>query len=134
MSATKKKIDVVSHATKLTSDVNPAALHEIAKLINSKMIKIQAIIQRVMQTLNSYRSLNIISNSDLVVCTTTLIECFEKSVNITSQLESADTNHTVDKINSYIDQLQNIVDKMSIIMCGYGASSIEDIFFISFGS
>ena len=134
MSVMKKKIDVVSHATKLTSDVNPAALHEIAKLIKSKMIKIQAIIQRVMQTLNSYRSLNIISNSDLVVCTTTLVECFEKSVSIMTQLESADTNHTVDKINSYIDQLQNIVDKMSIIMCGYGASSIEDIFFISFGS
>ena len=143
----KKKIDVVSHATKLTQDVNPSALKEIAKLINSKMLKIQDIIQRILQTLNFYRGLNIISNSDLIVCTSTLIECFDKSLSITSKLEpfikpilptassqSVSTDCTVEQINVYIEQLQHIVDKMSIIMCGYGASSIEDIFFISFGS
>ena len=134
MSVFKKKIDVVSHATKLTSDVNPSALQEIAKLIKSKMLKIQGIIQRIMQTLNSYRGLNIISNSDLIVCTSTLIECFEKSVSIVTNLDSVNGVYTVEKINIYIDQLQQIVDKMSIIMCGYGAASIEDIFFISFGS
>jgi ATP-dependent Lon protease len=134
MSALKKKVDVVSHAAKLTSDVNPSALQEIAKLIKSKMLKIQGIIQRILQTLNSYRGLNIISNSDLIVCTSTLIECFEKSVTIMSVLDSETEIYTVEKINKYIDQLQQIVDKMSIIMCGYGASCIEDIFFISFGS
>jgi ATP-dependent Lon protease len=142
MSVFKKKIDVVSHATKLTSDVNPSALQEIAKLIKVKMIRIQEIIQRILQTLNTYRGLNIISNSDLIVCTSTLIECFEKSLSITNQLDQSnsprnaqsDTIQTVDKINTYIEQLQQIVDKMSIIMCGYGAASIEDIFFISFGS
>ena len=134
MSALKKKIDVVSHATKLPSDVNPSTLQEIAKLIKSKMHKIQSIIQRIMQTLNYYKCLSIISNSDLVVCTSTLIECFEKSLTIMTQLDVKIESYTVENMNSYIDHLQNIVDKMSIIMCGYGASSIEDIFFISFGS
>jgi len=150
MSAFKKKIDVVSHATKITPDVNPSALKEITKLIKTKMLKIQDIIKRILQTLNSYRGLNIISNSDLIVCTSTLIECFEKSTNITSQLDQldntnkthfsqqnrpeSDSNYSVEKINIYIEQLQHIVDKMSIIMCGYGAASIEDIFFISFGT
>lgn len=134
MSLYKKKVDVVSHATKLTPDVNPTALQEIAKLINSKMIKIQGIIQRILQALHSYRIINIISNSDLIVCTSTLIECFEKTVTIMSKIESEKELHSVENINKYIDQLQHIVDKMSIIMCGYGAASIEDIFFISFGS
>jgi len=133
MSVFKKKVDVVSHATKLTSDVNPSALQDIAKLIKIKMLKIQDIIQKTLQTLNSYKILKIISNSDLIVCTSTLIECFDKSTYINSQLESA-ANYTVENMNSFIDQLQHIVDKMSIIMCGYGASSVEDIFFISFGS
>ena len=133
MSILKKKIDVVSHATKLTSDVNPSVLQEISKLIKAKMLIIQDIIQRTLQTLNSYRVLKIISNSDLIVCTSTLIECFEKSTYITSQLDSS-IIYTVEKMNLFIDQLQHIVDKMSIIMCGYGASSVEDIFFISFGS
>lgn len=183
MSVLNKKVDVVSHATKLTSNVNYSALQEIAKLIKSKMLKIQGIIQRILQTLNAYRGINIISNSDLIVCTSTLIECFEKSSFIMSQLDICDVNcnntltlegtasrvnyrtpssskdtavsssstvssnthilgetvvganiYTVEKLNLYIEQLQQIVDKMSIIMCGYGASSIEDIFFISFGS
>ena len=140
MSVFKKKIDVVSHATKITADINPSALQEIAKLIKSKMVKIQEIIQRILKTLNLYRGLEIISNSDLIVCTSTLIECFNKSQQINSQLDmqkntSQDTaNYTVEKMNGFIDQLQQIVDKMSIIMCGYGAHSIEDIFFISFGS
>jgi ATP-dependent Lon protease len=133
MSVFKKKIDIVSHATKITSDVNPSGLQEIVKLIKIKMFKIQEIIQRILKTLNSYRGLEIISNSDLIVCTSTLIECFNKSSLVNSQLE-LQKNYTVDKINEYIDQLQQIVDKMSIIMCGYGAYSIDDIFFISFGS
>jgi len=133
MSTFKKKVDVVSHATKLASDVNPSALQEIAKLIKSKMVKIHSIIQRILQALNSYRGLNIISNSDLIVCTSTLIECYDKSSSIVSQLDTG-TCYTVEKINLFIDQLQQIVDKLSIIMCGYGAFSVEDIFFISFGS
>ena len=139
MSVFKKKIDIVSHATKINSDVNPSALQEIAKLIKTKMLKIQEIIQRILKTLNSYKGLEIISNSDLIVCTSTLIECFNKSAFIISQLDlqknkQQEQPYTVDKINDYIDQLQQIVDKMSIIMCGYGAYSLDDIFFISFGS
>ena len=133
MSVFKKKVDVVSHASKLTPDVNPSALQEVAKLIKIKMTRIQEIIQNTLQTLNSYKVLKIISNSDLIVCTSTLIECFDKSKCINNQLENTSI-YTVDRINYFIDQLQHIVDKMSIIMCGYGASSIEDIFFISFGS
>ena len=102
MSVFKKKIDVVSHATKLSPDVNPSALQEIATLIKTKMLKIQGIVQRILQTLNTHRGINIISNSDLIVCTSTLIECFDKSSTILSQLDAA--NYTVDKMNQYIDQ------------------------------
>lgn len=145
MSAFKKKPDVISHTNKLANDINPSALQEIARLIRHKMNKIQDIIQRILQTLNHYRGLNIISNSDLIVCTSTLIDCFDKSSTIVSNLDKSNTttnpnadanenSYTVDRMNEYIDQLQQIVDKLSIIMCGYGAASIEDIFFISFGS
>lgn len=136
MSSFRKKVDVVSHALKLSSDVNPSALQEIANLISTKMLKIQDIINRILKTLNSYKTIEIISNSDLIVCTSTLIECFDKSAFILNQLEPQQlvVNYTVEKMNEYIDHLQNIVDKMSIIMCGYGAHSIDDIFFISFGS
>jgi ATP-dependent Lon protease len=41
---------------------------------------------------------------------------------------------TLDKIHDAINELQSIIDKLSIIMCGYGTNRIEDILFISFGT
>ena len=131
--SSKKKIDVITHAAKLHADVNSNTIHEIAIIICNKLLRIQGIIQRTLQTLNHHRNLNIISNSDIIVCTSTLIECFDKSSGIISQIRESATNG-VDKINQFIDQLQQIIDKLSIIMCGYGAASIHDILFISFGT
>ena len=134
MSAFKKKVDVITHATKLSADVNLTTIQEITKLITDKLTRIQGIVQRTLQTLNQHRNLSIISNSDLIVCTSTLIECFDKTVSIIHQISNLSAaNNNPAQINQFIDQLQQIIDKLSIIMCGYGAYSIEDILFISFG-
>lgn len=132
MSAFKKKADIIKNSTKLAIDVNQSTINELKRLIHDKLIRIRSILQSTLRALNSYKELEIISNSDVIVCTTTLIECFEKTTVMLSQLET--TEQTVDSINSMIDQLQQIIDKLSIIMCGYGTASIEDVFFISFGS
>lgn len=132
MSALKKKVDVITHTTKLSADVNVNTVQEITILIKDKLIRVQQIVQRTLQTLNHNKNINIISNSDVIVCTSTLIECFERSNAIIIQIAKND-EHTVDQINQYIDQLQQIIDKLSIIMCGYGAASIDDILFISVG-
>ena len=132
MSSFKKKIDTAKHAPKLSIDVNQNTINEINKLICEKLIRLRVIIQNTLKALNSYRSINLISNSDIIVCTTTLIECYEKTISMMTQLTTE--SHTVDKINLEIDQLQQIIDKLSIIMCGYGTLNIEDIFFISFGA
>lgn len=132
MSAFKKKIDATKHTPKLSIDVNQNTINEINKLICDKLIRLRVIIQNTLKALNSYRSMNLISNSDIIVCTTTLIECYEKTIHMMTQLTTEP--QTVDKINLEIDQLQQIIDKLSIIMCGYGTLNMEDIFFISFGA
>lgn len=133
MSAFKKKVDVITHATKLSADANSTAVKDIVKLIRDKLTRIQSIIQRTLQTLSQHRNLNVISNSDVIVCTSTLIECFEKAALIVSQIGEETNHHPIERINQFIDQLQQIIDKLSIIMCGYGAASIDDILFVSFG-
>ena len=132
MSSFKKKIDTTKHAPKLSIDVNQNTINEISKLICEKLVRLRVIIQNTLKALNSYRSINLISNSDIIVCTATLIECYEKTNVIMTQLTTE--VHTVEKINLEIDQLQQIIDKLSIIMCGYGTLNVEDIFFISFGA
>lgn len=134
MSVFKKKVDIITHATKLSADVNSNTIQEISKLISVKLMRIQDIIQRTLLTLNGHRNLNIISNSDIIVCTSTLIECFNHASSIITQIAGLTVaSANPDKINQFIDQLQQIIDKLSIIMCGYGADSIDDILFVSFG-
>jgi len=134
MSGLKKKTDVITHTAKLTTEVNSSTAQEIISLMNAKLLKIQNITQRTLQTLNGHRNLNIISNSDVIVCTSTLIDCFNKSTSMIAQMrELKSANCNVSQINQFIDQLQQIIDKLSIIMCGYGAFSIDDILYISFG-
>lgn len=132
MSTFKKKIDTTKHTPKLSMDVNQTTINEINKLICDKLVRLRVIIQNTIKALNSYREINLISNSDIIVCTTTLIECYEKTISMMTQLTAEP--QTVEKINVEIDQLQQIIDKLSIIMCGYGTLSVEDIFFISFGA
>lgn len=133
MSVFKKKAENTKHAAKLSVDVSTAAIGELGALIKDKLARIQKIIQSTLQALNYYKSINIISNSDIIVCTSTLIECFEKT-NSMLNLVTNTALKTAEEINGLIDQLQQIIDKLSIIMCGYGTGSIEDVFFISFGT
>jgi transcription antitermination factor NusA-like protein len=79
MSVFKKKAENAKHAAKLSVDVSTAAIGELGALIKDKLARIQKIIQSTLQALNYYKSINIISNSDIIVCTSTLIECFEKT-------------------------------------------------------
>lgn len=133
MSVFKKKSDNAKHAAKLNVDVSKAAIGELTGLIKDKLARIQLIIQNTSQALNYYKSINIISNSDIIVCTSTLIECFDKTQSMIISMRNS-TVKTAEEINALIDQLQQIIDKLSIIMCGYGTGSIEDVFFISFGT
>lgn len=121
-------------SSKLSLDVHvtEASLLEFKQLIRDKLNRIQIVLQNTLSQLNVYRGLNIISGSDVIVCTTTLIECYEKTQVMTNAVVHGEC--TMEKINEMIDQLQQIIDKLSIIMCGYGTQRLEDIFFISFGA
>ena len=106
---------------------------EIKHIIKDKVERIQRIIQSTVATLNRYRTIEIITNSDLMLCTTSLVECFEKSVQLNSAV-NASTDETTEQISQYIEQLQSIIDKLSVVMCGYGTHNIDDIVFVSFGA
>lgn len=133
MSVFKKKADNAKHAAKLNVDVSKSAIGELTGLIKDKLLRIQSIVQNTLQALSYYKSINIISNSDIIVCTSTLIECFDKTCFMIDAIAAAAVKSTED-VNAFIDQLQQVIDKLSIIMCGYGTGSIEDVFFISFGA
>lgn len=44
------------------------------------------------------------------------------------------SNIEFSEINELIDELQQVIDKISIVICGFGTKQMVDLFYISFGS
>lgn len=44
------------------------------------------------------------------------------------------SNNEFAEINGLIDELQQVIDKISIVICGFGTKQMMDLFYISFGS
>jgi ATP-dependent Lon protease len=44
------------------------------------------------------------------------------------------TSQKFDEINAIIDELQQIIDKISIVICGFGTKQMADLLYISFGA
>jgi ATP-dependent Lon protease len=94
-------------------------LHEFIKDKNSQ---IQAIIRSTIVSIKRHKNNEIFSDNDVVLSINILNELYEKT---------KDLNHDADK---NIEKLQKIIDKLSMVICGFGTETIDDLLFISFGS
>jgi ATP-dependent Lon protease len=154
----RKKTETIRHAIKIDIDTRQKTLCEITRLIVDKIYTIQEIIKNTIVSMNQYKKYEIFSNSDVVICITTLVELYNKTKIMTTNIhayhipmsiETGDTpghpalhisetsstsTASLDEINAIIDELQQIIDKISIVICGFGTLHMRDLFFISFGS
>jgi hypothetical protein len=147
----KKKTDSIQNSTKISIDTHQKTIFEINRLIEDKIIHTQEIIKNTISSMNQYKKYEIFSNSDVVVCISTLVELYEKSKIILEQISkmpkininefsaiatpaAPGTNTPLLEIDGIIDELQKIIDRLSIVICGFGTKNMEDLFFISFGS
>lgn len=149
----KKKPEMNKNSSpKLKIDTHEKTILEISYLIREKVMHIQNIIQNTIISVNNHKKNDVFSNSDVIICINSLVELYEKSKTILTQIiefenpthlqpSSNATNTTfnqqkniLDEMNTIIDNLQSIIDKISIIIGGFGTKYMEDLFFISFGS
>jgi ATP-dependent Lon protease len=160
----KKKPEFSKNSTKIKIDTHEKTILEIYHLIEEKITHIQTIIRNTIISINNYKKYDIFSNSDVIICISSLVELYEKSNAILSQINriimtdnirlssspangegmsqniamkvdsNVSTKNTLGEINDIIDTLQTIIDKISIIISGFGTKYMQDLFFISFGS
>ena len=104
---------------------------EIHKFINEKINYIQEIIRKTILSIKTHTQSNIFSNNDAMVSITILTELYVKTDEITKKLSLTCSQKEIDII---IDLLQKVIDKLSMIICGFGTKNIDDLLFISFGS
>ena len=102
----------------------------ISKFIEEKVIYIQEIIRNTIISIKKCVHYEIFSNTDANLSITILNDLYLKTKTI---LEKSRMLSDKDA-EPYVDSMQKIIDKLSMLISGFGTKHIEDLLFITFGS
>jgi ATP-dependent Lon protease len=147
-SSHKKKGENIKIVTNFQINPIENAPNEINILIRDKISHIQEIIRNTILSVQTYKRYDIFSNSDLNICVFSLNELYQKTellqkkniLNISNTIVESRTETVVNgmnstsEIDSVIESLQQIIDKLSVIICGFGTQNMDDLLFITCGS
>jgi ATP-dependent Lon protease len=124
-----RKSSIISKNTSITKEINNS---ELRKFVEEKTVYIQEIIRNTSSSIKKNTQLEIFSNTDANISITVLNELYSKSTEI--QKSILNKKLTDKETEPFIDSLQKIIDKLSMLICSFGTKTIEDLLFISFGS
>jgi ATP-dependent Lon protease len=104
--------------------------------IVEKIKYIQDIIRNTIISVKTNKLLEIFSNNDANLSISVLSELYTKTNELLKNLitENRQKDYSVKHIDNLIEGLQQIIDKLSMIISGFGTMNIDDLLFISFGS
>jgi hypothetical protein len=125
----KKKIELHKNSIKLKTDIEERDITNIIEFIVEKNVYIQEIIRKTIISIKKNKMYEIFSNNDISLSINVLIELYEKTREIDIKI-----NENPNETEKIIENMQKIIDKLSMIICGFGTLCIDDLLFISFGS
>jgi len=102
----------------------------IINILHNKNNTIQDIIRNTILSINHNKTNEIFSNNDSMLSISILTNLYSKTNTINKQLSDIQNNKT----DEIIESLQKVIDKLSVIICGFGTNYIGDVLFISFGT
>lgn len=97
--------------------------------LKKKISYLQEIIQKTFYSIQSNHLNGIFSSNDTNVSTSILYKLYKNIDEINANIDQ----DNIDK-NAIINDTQRIIDKLSVVICGFGTKSICDLLFIVFGS
>ena len=127
MNSKKKAEKLKNNVVKSADIIDNSSSADLVLKMREKIVKIQEIIQNTIISIQLYKKHHIFGNSDVTICLTTMNEIYVKTTSLYDAINIAE-------IEKQIDVLQNIVDKLALIITSYGTYNIEDLLFISCGS
>lgn len=125
----RKKTTELNNSLKLKNIFDNNNSSDIRDFIKDKNKYVQEIIRNTIISIKRHKNNDIFSNNDTALSINVLNELYIKTADIKLKLDEGVPDN--DKI---IDLLQKIIDKLSMIICGFGTEHIDDLLFISFGS
>ena len=100
---------------------------DLTKLIIERLEYIREIIRNTSISTQYYKKLAIFSNIDLNACNIALNDLYVSTTELANIIKS-------EPIETSINALQKIIDRLSTIMSGYGTTHIGDLIYITIGS
>ena len=128
----RKKEDIIKNNIKMKTIMNQDN-HDVLVFVRDKVKYFQEITRNTILSIQQNKINTLFSNSDVNVSIHTLLEIYEKTVIITNTITN-NYEMTAQKNEALIESLQEIVDKLSIIICGFGTRNFDDLLFICSGS
>ena len=125
----RKKKGENNNSLILKNVIEERDINDIKTFIKEKNVYIQEIIRNTIISIKKNKNHEIFSNNDVTLSINVLNELYDKTREIEQQIDE-----TTIETNKLIEILQKIIDKLSMIICGFGTSNINDLLFISFGS
>jgi ATP-dependent Lon protease len=97
------------------------------EFIKNKTNQIQSIIRKTAISIKKNRKKNLFSNNDATISIQMLYELYKKTLDIGNKINTV-------PLNSLATPLQEVIDKLSMIISGFGTLHVSDLLFISFGT
>jgi Lon protease (S16) C-terminal proteolytic domain/ATPase family associated with various cellular activities (AAA) len=111
---------------------------ETMQFIREKTLYFQEIMKRTILSIQNYKKHDIFSNSDISLCLQNINDLYDKSNEIIERVVSANFDEGSPDLKDYTENLitllQHIIDKLSVIICGFGTSSFDDLLYVCIGS
>jgi ATP-dependent Lon protease len=110
---------------------------ETVQFIKEKTLYFQEIMRNTVISVQQLKKHDIFSNSDVNLCIQNINDLYEKSTDILNKIQDI---HTIpsDTMTEYTEKvitlLQNIIDKLSVIICSFGTKNLDDLLYICIGS
>jgi hypothetical protein len=123
----KRPSDILSN---ISTNIKHNKTNNIKHILIEKIEYIQEIIRNTILSIKRNKNEGIFSNNDSILSISILIELYEKTDGMYKTLSSPETCDN----DNIIDRLQQVINKLSVIICGFGTGQIDDLLFISFGS
>ena len=125
----RKKNNELQNSLKIKSIFENNDINDLKDFIKEKNKYIQEIIRNTIISIKKYKNLEIFSNNDSSLAINVLNDLYKKTNEILLKIDELNSNN-----DTIIELLQKIIDKLSMIICGFGTENIDDLLFISFGS
>jgi len=111
---------------------------ETMQFIREKTLYFQETMKRTILSIQNYKKHDIFSNSDVSLCIQNINDLYDKSNEIIERVANANCCEGSPNLKDYTENLitllQQIIDKLSVIICGFGTSSFDDLLYVCIGS